>query len=75
MSQKVKDLQGEKSGLQVFLVESLDEMLLEDAKHYPYECNYRDVRWDPVLIFLSSGYTGITYPSDENRREKLMQGY
>ena len=33
MSQKVQNLQGEKSGLQVFLVESLDEMLLRGAKH------------------------------------------
>ena len=61
MSQKVQDLQGEKSGLQIFLVESLDEMLLGDAKYYPYECNYTDVRWDPVLVLLSSGSTGTRY--------------
>ena len=75
MSQKVQELQGEKSGLQVFLVESLDEMLLGDAKHYPHECSYRYVRWDPVRVLLSSGHTGKTYPSDENRREELMQRY
>ena len=61
MSQKVQDLQGEKSGLQIFLVESLDEMLLGDAKYYPYEGNYTDVRWDPVLVLLSSGSTGTRY--------------
>lgn len=43
MSQKVQNVQGGKSELQVFLIEYLDGMLLGDAKHYPYECNYRDV--------------------------------
>ncbi len=61
MSQKVQDLQGKASGLQVILVESLTEMLLGDAKYYPYEYNYTDVRWDPVLVLLSSGSTGTTY--------------
>ena len=57
MSQKIQDLQEEKSGLQIFLVESLDEMLLGNSKYYHYECNYTDVRWDPVLVLLSSGST------------------
>lgn len=61
MSRKVQDLQGENSGLQTFLVESLDEMLHGNAKYYPYECNYIDVRWDPVLVLLSSGSTGTKY--------------
>ena len=61
MSQKVQDLQGENSGLQVFLVESLDETLLGNAEYYPYECNSTDVRWDPVLVLLSSGSTGTRY--------------
>ena len=60
MSQKVQDLQGEKSGIEIFLVESLSDMLLGHAKYYPYECNYTDVRWDPVLVLLSSGSTGET---------------
>ena len=60
MSQKVQDLQGEDSDLQMFLIESLNEMLLGRAKYYPYECNYTDVRWDPVLVLLSSGSTGTT---------------
>ena len=38
MSQTGQNLQGEKNGLQVFLTESLDEMLLGDAEHYPYVC-------------------------------------
>ena len=58
MAQKVQDLQREKSGLQTFLVDSLDEMLLRDAKYYQYECIYTDVRWDPVLVLHSSGPTG-----------------
>ena len=58
MSQKVQDLQREKSDLQIFLVESLKEMLFGHAQYYPYECNYKDVRWDPVLVLLSSGSTG-----------------
>lgn len=61
MSQKIQDLQEEKSGLQIFLVESLDEMLLGNSKYYHYEGNYTDVRWDPVLVLLSSGSTGKTY--------------
>lgn len=75
MSQKVQALQMEKRGLQVCHVDSLDEMLLGHAKHYPYECNYTEVRWDLVLVLLSSGSTGITYISDKNRREKLMIGF
>lgn len=61
MSQRVQDLQGEKTDFRIFLVESLDEMLLGHAQYYPYECNYKDVRWDPVLVLLSSGSTGKSY--------------
>ena len=61
MSQEIQDVRKEKSGLEMFLVESLDKMLLGNAKYYPYECNYTDVRWDPVLVLLSSGSTGTTY--------------
>ena len=60
MSQKLQDLSDKKSGLQTFLVESLDEMLLGNSKYYQYECNYTDVRWDPVLVLCSSGSTGKT---------------
>ena len=58
MSQKVQDLQREKSDLQILLVQSLNEMLFGHAQYYPYEFNYKDVRWDPVLVLLSSGSTG-----------------
>ena len=73
MSQKIQDLQEEKSGLQIFLVESLDEMLLGNSEYYHYECNYTDVRWDPVLVLLSSGSTGKTYSRTRTDMKSLCK--
>ena len=58
VSQKIHVLQTEKKNLQIFGVQSLDDMLMEYNKHYPYEVKFSDVRWDPVLILHSSGSTG-----------------
>ena len=58
LSQKVQDIQAQKKNLQTSMIQSLDEMLQDYDKHYPYEKKFADVRWDPVLILHSSGSTG-----------------
>lgn len=58
VSQRVHALQTEKKGLQIFAVQSLGEMVQEHTKHYPYDVEYSEVQWDPVLILHSSGSTG-----------------
>lgn len=59
---KIRDLQTQKENLQVFAVQSLDDMMQEHSKYYPYEVKFSDVRWDPVLILHSSGSTGRCTP-------------
>ena len=58
LSDKVHDLQKQKKNLHTFTVQSLSDMLQEHSTHYPYEVEFSDVRWDPVLILHSSGSTG-----------------
>ena len=58
VSLKVHDLQMQKKDLQIFAIQSLDDMIQEYTRYYPYDVNYTDVRWDPVLILHSSGSTG-----------------
>ena len=62
MSQKVHELQSEKNDLQIQAVGSLDEMIQNYGKRYPYEASFAKNRWNPVLILHSSGSTGeISY--------------
>lgn len=58
VSDKVQDLQTHKMDLELFVVQSLSDMLQNYSCHYPYEVEFSDVRWDPVLILHSSGSTG-----------------
>ena len=58
LSDRVHDLQTHKKDLQTFVVQSLSDMLQKYSNHYPYEVEFSDVRWDPVLILHSSGSTG-----------------
>lgn len=58
VAQKVRDLQTEKSDLQIFALPSLDRMLDGHSAPYPYEENFDDVRWNPILMLHSSGSTG-----------------
>ena len=58
VSSKVYELQKQKKDLQIFTVQSLSDMLQEHSKSYPYEVEFANVRWDPVLVLHSSGSTG-----------------
>lgn len=58
ISSKVHELQKQKKDLQILTVQSLNDMLQEHSKHYPYEVEFANVRWDPVLVLHSSGSTG-----------------
>ncbi len=61
MAQKVHHLQLEKGELQILAVPSLDNMIREYSKPYPFEVNFADVQWDPILILPSSGSTGTDF--------------
>ena len=58
ISSKVDELQKHKKDLQIFTVQSLSDMLQEHSKHYSYEVEFANARWDPVLVLHSSGSTG-----------------
>ena len=58
LSNAIHDLKKQKNDLQILAVQSLNEMLQEYDKQYPYEVDFSIVRWDPVLILHSSGSTG-----------------
>ena len=58
LSDRVHELERQKNDLQVFAIQSLDDLLQEYDTHYPYEAEFSRVRWDPVLILHSSGSTG-----------------
>ncbi|KAL8949996.1 MAG: hypothetical protein Q9222_003939 [Ikaeria aurantiellina] len=58
----VDKLQEERKGLQICPVPSLDEMLVDKSKHYPYDKDYASAKWDPMVVLHSSGSTGK--PSD-----------
>ena len=58
ISSKVDELQKQKKDLQIFTVQSLSDMLQEHSKHCPYEVEFANDRWDPVLVLHSSGSTG-----------------
>ena len=58
ISSKAGELQKQKEDLQIFTVQSLNDMLQEHSKHYPYEVEFTNARFDPVLVLHSSGSTG-----------------
>ena len=54
----VKRLKNDVHGLDVFLVQPLNDMLKGGSKGFAYDVEYEDVKWDPILVLHSSGSTG-----------------
>ena len=73
VSQKIHEIQTQKKDLQTFMIQSLDELLQDYDKHYPYDKKFQDARWDPVLILHSSGSTGKVL-FDKETAERLTRG-
>lgn len=61
LAHKVRALQVEMADLQTFNVPALDDMSNGSANPYPYEETFANARWNPVVIFQSSGSTGKSY--------------
>ncbi|KAL8711957.1 MAG: hypothetical protein Q9220_003653 [cf. Caloplaca sp. 1 TL-2023] len=45
----VDKLQEERKGLWIFHMPSLEDILAEESKHYPYNKDYASAKWDPML--------------------------
>lgn len=51
-----------KSDLNIKKVETLDDMVRPGIKHFVWDKEYDEVKWDPILILHSSGSTGAPKP-------------
>lgn len=61
MVPKAKMQQEEKKELEILLVPSLDDMLVNASENYPYQKDFATARWDPIVVLHSSGSTGRPY--------------
>ena len=52
-------LKSEKADLELFVVPSLGEIFAGHAPHYPYEKTFSQAQRDPILVFQTSGSTGM----------------
>ncbi|KAI1505473.1 acetyl-CoA synthetase-like protein [Biscogniauxia marginata] len=62
----VNPLLKERPDLRIHKVLPLEELIRSDAKHYPFDKEYEDAKWDPILILHSSGSTGPPKPIHMN---------
>lgn len=58
----VTPLLKERPETKIHKIASLEELILSEAKHYPFEKEYEKAKWDPILILHSSGSTGPPKP-------------
>ncbi|PHH73465.1 hypothetical protein CDD82_5464 [Ophiocordyceps australis] len=59
----IKPLKTARPELRVDQVSSLDDMLnVDQAKHFPYQRDYDEARFEPAFVLHTSGSTGIPKP-------------
>lgn len=57
---KIRELEAESPACRSYLVFSLDRMMKEQSRRYPYNMDFKVVEKDPVLVCHTSGSTGKT---------------
>ncbi|KAK7743323.1 putative NRPS-like protein biosynthetic cluster [Diatrype stigma] len=62
----VEPLLKEREDLRAHKILPLEDLIRSGAKHYPYEKEYEEAKWDPILILHSSGSTGNPKPIHMN---------
>ncbi|KAL8721403.1 MAG: hypothetical protein Q9225_001918 [Loekoesia sp. 1 TL-2023] len=58
MVPKAQSQQEKSKELKILQVPSLDAMLVDESRYYPYEKTFATARWDPIVVLHSSGSTG-----------------
>ncbi|ROV98462.1 hypothetical protein VPNG_08540 [Cytospora leucostoma] len=58
----VSSLLEHKADLHLHKIEALNDMIKPGTKHYSYDKQYEEVKWDPILVLHSSGSTGPPKP-------------
>ena len=62
MQPRIDEIKQNMPKLQTFKVPELDELILQQTKHYEYNRTWADGRTDPIIIAHSSGSTGKIFP-------------
>lgn len=62
----VNPLLHERPELRIHKILPLKDLILSAAEHYPFDKEYEEARWDPILILHSSGSTGAPKPVQMN---------
>ncbi|KAI5919463.1 hypothetical protein F4810DRAFT_714545 [Camillea tinctor] len=70
----VNPLLNEKPGLRIHKVHPIDQFIQPGAEYYPFEKEYEDAKWDPILVLHSSGSTGPPKPIQMNHATFAVGG-